>query len=76
MSAVERLIRLEDWATAIYGDAAPKLGTLRRWAREGRITPAPVKHGRAYFVPAMARYVPPGEIYNRPRRGAARRDRG
>lgn len=29
MSAVERLIRLEDWATAIYGDAAPKLGTLQ-----------------------------------------------
>lgn len=53
----EKLITLEDWARAKYGERAPFIGTLRRWARDGKIFPAPQKHGRSYFLPATARYV-------------------
>lgn len=52
-----QLITLEDWARQIYGDAAPAIATLRRWARDARIHPAPQKHGRTYFVLPTARYV-------------------
>jgi hypothetical protein len=52
-----RLITLERWAELTYGDAAPHVNTLRRWAREVRIYPAPEKHGRTYYVRPEARYV-------------------
>ena len=45
-----RLLQLEVWAQNIYGDQRPEINTLRRWARDGKITPAPQKHGRQYFV--------------------------
>lgn len=57
----EKLTTLEDWAKAKYGDHVPTRDTLRRWAREGKIFPAPKKHGRTYFLPAHAQYV---ENYN------------
>ena len=53
-----RLIPLEVWAIEIYGDKAPCLNTLRRWAREGFITPPAEKHGRTYFVLPDAKYTP------------------
>lgn len=49
------LLTLTAWARSRYGDDAPGLATLRRWAREQRIFPAPEKHGRAYFVRPDAR---------------------
>lgn len=52
-----KLITLEAWAAATYGEAAPHINTLRRWARDAHIYPKPIKHGRSYFVPADARYV-------------------
>lgn len=52
-----KLIKLEEWAHAIYGNAAPALFTLRRWARDGNIRPQPRKHGRTYFVEPDASYV-------------------
>lgn len=52
-----QLVPLDVWAESIYGDAAPGLNTLRRWAREGRTAPMPRKHGRAYFVEPTARCV-------------------
>lgn len=55
-----RLITLQAWAEAIYGDAAPKAPTLCAWAKGGKIIPAPQKHGRAYFVAPEARYVTAG----------------
>ena len=58
---------LEAWSSATYGDAAPRLPTLRRWARERRILPRPVKHGRAYFVQLDAGYVDPRDAFRRPR---------
>lgn len=53
----ERLLTLENWARAEYGDAAPSITTLRRWVREERILPVPEKHGRTYYLLPHARYV-------------------
>jgi hypothetical protein len=57
----ERLMTLEEWAEAVYGEHRPNLDTLRRWARECRIYPPAEKHGRTYFVSAEARYLDPGK---------------
>ena len=56
-----RLVTLEEWGRRQYGDAAPAIGTLRRWCREARITPAPQKHGQSYFVHPDARYINPAD---------------
>jgi predicted site-specific integrase-resolvase len=55
--AVADLLTLTAWAQVRYGAAAPSLATLRRWARDGLIYPAPTKHGRAYFVRPDAQYL-------------------
>jgi hypothetical protein len=55
-----KLITLDQWAAQTYGDAAPNLNTLRRWARDARIYPTPQKHGRAYFVDPAAKYITDG----------------
>lgn len=52
-----QLLPIDKWATEIYGEDAPTIHTLRRWARDGHIYPAPEKHGRSYFVSPSARYV-------------------
>jgi predicted site-specific integrase-resolvase len=61
MSAIlkPRLIRLETWASEVYGSDAPSLRTLRNWAKDGRIYPAPQKQGRSYYVQADAQYIDP-----------------
>jgi hypothetical protein len=53
----EKLTTLEAWGRAKYGEHVPNMDTLRRWAREGKIHPAPKKQGRAYFLPEHAEYV-------------------
>jgi hypothetical protein len=53
----ERLLTLDAWARAEYGEGAPSIDTLRRWVRERKILPAPEKHGRTYYVLPNARYV-------------------
>lgn len=58
----QKLITLERWASLRYGEDAPVIETLRRWARESRIVPAPVKHGRTYYVPEDAEYMAPGDV--------------
>ena len=60
------LVTLEAWAKATYGDAAPGVATLRRWAREARIFPQPEKHGRTYFVRPDAQYLDPGTLTDDP----------
>lgn len=52
-----KLISLEHWLQAIYGEDAPTIDTARRWCRDGRIYPAPQKHGRSYFIAPDARYT-------------------
>lgn len=51
-----RLITLEAWAEATYGESSPHINTLRKWARDSLIMPAPEKHGRTYYVSPGARY--------------------
>jgi hypothetical protein len=55
---VPKLITLEEWIRLTYGEAV-NIGTARRWCRDGRIYPAPQKHGRSYFVCPEARYTDP-----------------
>ncbi|WP_353861237.1 excisionase [Azospirillum formosense] len=56
---MDKLMTLEEWAKAVYGEHPPAVGTLRRWARDALIYPAPQKHGRSYFVLESARYTDP-----------------
>lgn len=49
---------LDEWAADQFR-TPPSQNTLRKWAREGRIAPAPVKHGRSYYVEAEAQYSEP-----------------
>lgn len=53
-------VTLEEWATAEFR-TPPSPNTLRKWAREGRIVPAPVKHGRNYYVESDAHYQKPDQ---------------
>lgn len=54
-----KLITLEAWLTATYGENGPSILTARRWCRDGNIWPAPEKHGRAYYLRPDARYIDP-----------------
>ncbi|MDP9995497.1 hypothetical protein J2W28_006435 [Variovorax boronicumulans] len=49
-------ITLAKWAAQQF-DPRPADRTLRLWVREGRIVPAPVKIGRAYWVEPTARHI-------------------
>ncbi|MEQ0423236.1 excisionase [Klebsiella sp. JB_Kp036] len=51
-----KLLTLEEWASRTY-ETPPSLSSLRRWAREGRIYPAPELHGKTYRVHPDAVYV-------------------
>lgn len=55
-----KLLNLQEWANEVYA-SPPSLSTLRRWAREGRIFPAPELHGKEYKVVPDAIYVAPGK---------------
>jgi hypothetical protein len=49
-------VTLPTWAAAQW-DPAPSVDRLRRWARNGNISPPPQKVGREYYVLPTARYV-------------------
>jgi predicted site-specific integrase-resolvase len=51
-------VTLDEWASDHFR-TPPSANTLRTWAREGRISPAPVKHGRSYYVEQDACYSEP-----------------
>ena len=51
------LLPLVEWAEQLLGKYAPSVGTLRKWAREGRIHPQPVKMGKLYVVERNAKYL-------------------
>jgi hypothetical protein len=57
-------VSLEKWGESNF-DPPPKLSTLRKWAREGFIFPAPLKHGRSYYVELSAQYLKPGSLARR-----------
>jgi hypothetical protein len=54
----EKAVPLETWARARF-DPPPSLYTLRSMARMGKIQPAPVKVGKAYYVEPDAWVVDP-----------------
>lgn len=56
-----KLIPLHQWAKLTYGDAAPCMTTLRKWARGGKLNPPAEKHGRSYFVVPDACYSSTGK---------------
>ncbi|WP_441005277.1 excisionase [Xanthomonas sp. WHRI 1810A] len=58
-------LTLEEWATDQF-KSPPNLNTLRTWAREGRISPAPVKHGKRYYVESDACYRVPEKMERAP----------
>ena len=65
-------ISLVKWAAQQF-DPPPADRTLRLWVRQGRIVPAPVKIGRAYWVEPTARHIAEviadNRLVNRLRRG-------
>lgn len=56
LSTSPKLISLSSWIVKTYGEDAPTIVTVRRWARNGLIDPRPTKHGREYFVSPAAVY--------------------
>ncbi len=53
-----KAVPLETWG-ARHFDPPPSLWTLRAMARAGKISPPPVKIGKAYYVQPDARVVDP-----------------
>lgn len=51
-----KLMNLLEWANSVYS-TPPSLSTLRRWCREGRIYPAPERHGKEYRLLPDSIYV-------------------
>lgn len=51
-------IRLEQWGREHF-DPPPSLWTLRSMVRAGKISPRPVKVGKAYYVDPTAEVVDP-----------------
>ncbi|MCC6196757.1 MAG: excisionase [Burkholderiales bacterium] len=65
MSAAGQLIPLDTWAERRFPIRTPHVQTIRRWAREGKIHPAPQKHGRAYYVSPNAEYLSDEQLVQR-----------
>lgn len=57
-------VTLTTWAALCYPDNPPAPVTLRRWARNGNIYPAPEMHGREYRVLPDAFYIKPNKAGN------------
>jgi hypothetical protein len=53
-----KAVPLEQWGADNF-DPPPSLWTLRAMTRAGKIHPAPVKVGKAYYVDPAARVVDP-----------------
>ncbi|MEL4885675.1 excisionase [Pectobacterium betavasculorum] len=54
-----KLITLNEWCERNYSGNQPTIQTLQRWARAGKIYPAPEKHGREYRVNEDAVFINP-----------------
>lgn len=52
-------ILLHDWAARRY-DPPPSAWVLRKWVREGEISPCPERVGRDYYVDENATRILPG----------------
>ncbi|XTZ40268.1 excisionase [Salmonella enterica] len=52
-----RRILLSEWAKEEFGDPVPGITTLNKYAKNGMISPPPVKVGRSWRVDVNARFV-------------------
>ncbi|ORJ20050.1 excisionase [Rouxiella silvae] len=59
---MSKWLTLEEWRDLKYKEYKPTVQTLQRWARDGKIYPAPEKHGRQYVVRTDAIYVNPTDV--------------
>ncbi len=60
------LVSLDEWARQTYSESMrPRINTIRKWARDALIQPAPIRHGRSYYVDPDAQYTPPTRIKKR-----------
>lgn len=57
-TADEKMISVEEWRTLRYKNP-PRLSTVWKWIRDGKIVPHPVKHGRKYYLAPAAEYRDP-----------------
>ena len=63
--SITGLILLDTWGAQRFPDGTPHVQTLRKWAREGKIHPAPKKCGRAYYVTPDAEYLNDEQLVER-----------
>lgn len=52
-----RLKTLYEWAIEEFGDSAPCMATLHKYAKNNMIYPPALKAGRHWMVEANARYI-------------------
>lgn len=52
-----RKVLLSEWAKEEFGDPVPGITTLNKYAKNGMISPPPVKVGRCWRVEKTARFV-------------------
>ncbi len=69
-------IPLTDWAARAFPVRTPHIQTLRRWARDGNIRPAPIKAGRQYYVAPDAEYMDAETLVQRLSSDAATKKHG
>lgn len=58
MIGLPRFVPLQFWAALLLGEHAPSANTLLRWVHDGRISPRPIKVGKAWNVRKDAAYIP------------------
>ena len=68
---MSELLTLSEWDKLVYKNNSHSLNTLRRWARDGYIYPAPQKHGREYLVEKSAIYRNPHRTTSKLQRAIA-----
>ena len=65
-----QFIPIAEWAKNMFGDSAPHIVTLREWVHKGKISPRPMKVGRAYLCRPDAEFVDSrANLLNRINRG-------
>ncbi|WP_175692932.1 excisionase [Burkholderia ambifaria] len=57
-----RMIPIEVWAEITFGEYAPSISTLKRWVKQGHISPRPQKVGQKYFARREAEFIDTTEI--------------
>lgn len=54
---MSRTMKLQDWAKEEFDEPVPSLPSLLRYAKNGMISPQPVKAGRCWRVERNARFI-------------------